>query len=70
MEVYKICGSCKGTGVLTFHDIEGNPMRELITCPRCLGEKEILWGNIADLNDKLDDIIDKLNDIKEVVDAP
>lgn len=69
LEVYKICKSCEGTGILTFYDFEGNYVKESITCPRCLGEKEILWGNIADLNDKLDDIIDKLNDIKEVVDA-
>ena len=46
MEVYKICGSCKGTGELTFHDIAGNPTREPITCPRCLGEKELFWGHM------------------------
>lgn len=68
MEVYKICGSCKGTGELTFHDIAGNPTREPITCPRCLGEKKILWGEIEDLDDKLDTLETKVDDIKEKVD--
>ena len=73
-EYKKTCQHCYGDG--TFN--KGGPVPvEIDPCPYCDGEGYIVEGQmdlssltdaISDLGDKVDDVIDKCNNIKEVVD--
>jgi len=64
------CGRCGGTGIdNNSADENGDTIN--VPCLSCgeTGRIEAFVLDDADIMDKFDDIIDKLNDIKEAVDA-
>ena len=42
LNVYMYCARCAWTGSIQDFDEHGNPIS--ITCPRCGGDGELLWG--------------------------
>lgn len=51
LNVYKICLQCKGVGEVTEGKIIGEDKEEvfeIITCPMCNGNKELLWGQMRE----------------------
>jgi len=56
------CRKCSGDGKIASYTESSSG---LIDCPRCAGTGYRDWGelDIAELEDKLDDILDKCNDI-------
>jgi len=63
-EVTTKCGKCKGTG--TYSSYYGGSQ----DCPLCGGDGKLAIGEVVldDIEDSISDIMDKCNDIKEVVD--
>ena len=65
-EIFKRCNRCEGDGI---HPdlVDGAPGDA--SCVRCVGTGKYFFGTIdlSDLEDKIDDIMNKCNDIKEVV---
>ena len=68
--VYQTCPKCKGTGIAQVQSagglVEENP------CKMCDGESGLATGyvNMSDFDAKLNDILDKCNDIFEQVSEP
>lgn len=62
-EVKKNCRECRGEGATAQSDVDGT----LVPCGACNGTGKKTWGEIADISDKLDAIMDKCNDIFERV---
>lgn len=52
-KMYQICPVCNGTGQVTKSvSVPGqnSPNVEVITCPRCSGEKYVEWGYVHAIN--------------------
>jgi hypothetical protein len=71
--LYSNCDVCGGDGVVTRLIIDPDTHSETWleeTCSKCSGDGTRKSGKLdKDLTDLLDDILDKVNDIKEKVDA-
>ena len=71
-EIWRLCRRCDGTGdiIVKQPDPENPVESEYIECPCCLGVGKQLWGSLHEdlmdlfnnMNDKLNDIIEKLNE--------
>jgi len=73
LEIYQECPKCAGIGQIPINkmDFEGNvlPPDNPRTCDKCDGEKRIkLYEIDGDLVDLVQDILNKLDDIKEKAD--
>lgn len=64
-EIKKNCWQCRGSGTRPASDVDGTP----IPCGACSGTGKESWGavNLLDISDKLDDLLNKCNDIFEKV---
>lgn len=62
------CRRCAGTGLES--DSDGYPGAGNVSCIACDGDGLYSFGtlDLSDLEDKIDDIMGKCNDIKEKVD--
>jgi len=70
LKVYIGCFHCDGTGIEEEHYEDGELIPER-SCPYCGGDGMKTITQIIDITDlmaKIDDILDKCNDIKEKVD--
>lgn len=65
--IFKRCNRCEGDGI---HPdlVDGVPGGE--SCVRCAGTGKYFFGivDLTDFEDKINDILNKVEDIKEVVD--
>ena len=63
IEIIRRCRRCDGTGLVS-HQTGGNPNG---TCDRCGGSGETSWDSfdLSDLEDKVQDVLNKCNDILE-----
>ena len=65
--IYKQCDCLDGQKDKWLgNEEDGSGVVELVTCSECGGSGETVWGFLD--GDLLDDILDKVNDIKERVD--
>jgi len=66
--IYSICSSCNGNGTRPM--MTGDDRLGVEDCPRCAttGKLEVGILDLSDIEDKIDDVMNKCNDIKEVVD--
>jgi len=60
IEIYRKCERCSGDGEIPAGEGVG-------TCPDCDGRGKMLFAVSDDLEDALNDILDKCNDILEAV---
>ena len=62
IEILHKCRVCHGTKLLD--------MSDEVACGRCDADGYVHWGKLDtdDIEDKIDDILEKCNEIKEVVD--
>ena len=70
VEVRKTCPHCHGSGETPdYPDSGGSPPSGTETCTECNGNTTVLVFSVdlGDMDDKLDDIMDKCNDIFEEV---
>jgi excinuclease UvrABC ATPase subunit len=63
IKVTATCGQCNGVGTIPtgVPDAPGAPL----TCPRCNGDRAVEEFEIADLDDRLTDLMNKYGDILE-----
>ena len=66
-KILKICDSCGGDGIRQI--VTGSDTWGMEGCGACLttGKQEIGHVDLTDLEDKIDDVINKCNDIFEKV---
>lgn len=64
-DINRLCNSCHGSGTIQYY---GGPAQ---TCDACEGSGEILLATIdlSALEDKIDDIMNKCNDIADAIEA-
>jgi DnaJ-class molecular chaperone len=66
-DVFKICETCGGDGIREY--VLGDSSWGDEECPQCEGTGKYVSGSVdlSDLDDKIDDVVDKCNDILEQV---